>query len=142
MKTLYFAYGANISEDGMSWRCPKARPVGAFELRNWQLELYSHATIEPKSGSSVHGLMWEITEECEQALDMFEGYPSYYTALTWYQDGHWFFFYEMTDPKSGRPSEGYISGIANGYHQWQLPQKRLQEALDRTHSQHREYISG
>ena len=78
MKQLYFAYGANINADDMAWRCPKACPVGAFELRNWQLELYCHATIEPKQGSSVHGLMWELTEDCERSLDVFEGYPSYY----------------------------------------------------------------
>ena len=142
-RTLYLAYGANINADDMAWRCPQARPVGAFELRNWQLELYCHATIEPKSGSSVHGTMWELTPDCERALDIFEGYPSYYTKRTWYQDGHWFFFYEMTDPKSGTPSEGYIRGIANGYHQWQLPQIKLKEALDRTYDLQRgdrEYI--
>jgi gamma-glutamylcyclotransferase (GGCT)/AIG2-like uncharacterized protein YtfP len=143
--SLYFAYGANINADDMAWRCPGARPVGAFELRNWQLELYCHATIESEQGSSVHGVLWELTRECEQALDVFEGYPSYYTKRTWHQDGQWFFFYEMTDPKSGTPSEGYIRGIANGYDQWQLPQSKLKEALDRTYDLQRgntEYISG
>jgi gamma-glutamylcyclotransferase (GGCT)/AIG2-like uncharacterized protein YtfP len=143
--SLYFAYGANINADDMSWRCPRARPVGVFELHNWQLELYCHATIEPKQGSSVHGILWELTPECEQALDRFEGFPSYYTKRTWNQGGQWFFFYEMTDPKSGKPSQGYIRGIANGYDQWQLPQSKLKEALDRTYDLQRgntEYISG
>jgi gamma-glutamylcyclotransferase (GGCT)/AIG2-like uncharacterized protein YtfP len=136
--TLYFAYGANINSDDMSWRCPQARAVGAFELRNWQLELYCHATIEPKSGASVHGVMWELTDHCEQALDVFEGFPTYYTKRTQYQDGLWFFFYEMTDPKSGTPSEGYIRGIVNGYNQWQLPQSKLKQSLDRTFDIQRE----
>lgn len=142
--SLYFAYGANINADDMAWRCPRARPIGAFELHNWQLELYCHATIEPKSGSSVHGVLWELTSECEQALDVFEGYPSYYTKRTWNQNGQWFFFYEMTDPKSGAPSQGYIRGIAQGYDQWRLPQAKLKEALDRTYDLQRgntEYIS-
>jgi hypothetical protein len=89
-------------------------------------------------------VLWELTRECEQALDVFEGYPSYYTKRTWHQDGQWFFFYEMTDPKSGTPSEGYIRGIAMGYNQWQLPQTKLKESLDRTYNlqrDHREYIS-
>jgi gamma-glutamylcyclotransferase (GGCT)/AIG2-like uncharacterized protein YtfP len=143
--SLYFAYGANINVDDMAWRCPQAHPIGAFELRNWQLELYCHATIEPKQNSSVHGVLWELTPECEQALDRFEGFPSYYTKRTWNQGGQWFFFYEMTDPKSGTPSTGYIQGIANGYNQWRLPQSKLKESLDRiyhTQSDHREYISG
>lgn len=131
--TLYFAYGANISPDAMTWRCPMAEPLGAFELRDWQLEFYSHATIEPRPGASVHGVLWNLTDSCEKALDAFEGFPTYYTKRTWYQDGHWFFFYEMTDYKQGLPSEGYISGIANGYHSWQLPQPKLQEAIDRTY---------
>jgi gamma-glutamylcyclotransferase (GGCT)/AIG2-like uncharacterized protein YtfP len=142
--SLYFAYGANINADDMAWRCPRARPVGVFELHNWQLELYCHATIEPKQGSSVHGILWELTPECEQALDRFEGYPSYYTKRTWNQGGQWFFFYEMTDPKSGTPSDRYIQGIAMGYDQWQLPQSKLKEALDRTYDLQRgntEYIS-
>jgi gamma-glutamylcyclotransferase (GGCT)/AIG2-like uncharacterized protein YtfP len=93
----------------------------------------------------VHGILWELTDACEQALDRFEGFPSYYTKRTWNQGGQWFFFYEMTDPKSGTPSKGYIQGIAMGYNQWQLPQSKLKDALDRiynTQSDHREYISG
>jgi gamma-glutamylcyclotransferase (GGCT)/AIG2-like uncharacterized protein YtfP len=113
--------------------------VGAFELRNWQLELYCHATIEPCHGSSVHGVMWELTDQCEQSLDMFEGVPSYYTKRTWYQDGEWFFFYEMASPKSGTPGEGYIHGMVEGYQQWQLPPLQLREALDRSHNSKRGY---
>ena len=68
MTNLYFAYGANINIWDMEIRCPNARPVGAFELRDWQLELYSHATIQPNPGQSVHGVLWDLTPECEQAL--------------------------------------------------------------------------
>jgi gamma-glutamylcyclotransferase (GGCT)/AIG2-like uncharacterized protein YtfP len=132
-RTLYFAYGANISADAMSWRCPDAEPLGAFELRDWQLEFHSHATIVPQPRSSVHGVLWMLTENCEHALDAFEGYPTYYTKRTQYQDGHWFFFYEMADYRQGSPSEGYIRGIREGYHQWRLPQNSLQEAIDRNY---------
>ena len=127
--SLYFAYGANINADDMAWRCPRAQPIGAFELHHWQLELYCHATIEPKQGSSVHGILWELTPECEQALDRFEGFPSYYTKRTWIQDGVQFFFYEMTDPKSGRPSPGYVADIRDSYEFWQLPGTLLTESL-------------
>ena len=143
-RQLYFAYGANMHPGNMSWRCPNALARGSFILRDWELKMYSHATIEPQQGMSVGGVLWEITPDCELALDAFEGYPSYYIKRTWIQDGQQFFFYEMTDPKSGTPSEGYIRGIANGYHQWQLPQIKLKEALDRTYnvqSGNREYIS-
>lgn len=132
-QTLYFAYGANISRDAMSWRCPDARPLGAFKLRDWQLKFHSHATIVPQPGASVHGVLWSLTDLCEKSLDAFEGYPTYYTKRTQYQDGHWFFFYEMADYLEGSPSAGYIRGIQQGYHEWQLPQHSLQEAIDRNY---------
>ena len=115
--------------EAMQWRCPKAMASQAFILRDWELRFYSHATIEPRKGSQVAGVLWEITEACEQSLDVFEGFPNYYTKRTWIQDDRQFFFYEMTTPKSGRPSEGYVLDIAESYAFWQLPQKLLTESL-------------
>ena len=129
-RNLYFAYGANMHPEAMSWRCPKALASQAFILRDWELKFYSHATIEPRKGAQVAGVLWEITADCEQSLDMFEGYPNYYTKRTWIQDGIQFFFYEMTSPKSGRPSQGYVLDIAESYAFWQLPQSLLTESLN------------
>jgi hypothetical protein len=128
-RNLYFAYGANMHPGHMSWRCPQAQARGAFVLRDWELKFYSHATIEPRKGGQVAGVLWEITPACEQSLDAFEGFPNYYTKRTWIQDGVQFFFYEMTTPKSGRPSEGYVLDIAESYAFWQLPQTLLTESL-------------
>jgi gamma-glutamylcyclotransferase (GGCT)/AIG2-like uncharacterized protein YtfP len=127
---LYFAYGANMDIEAMAWRCPNAQPRGVFLLRDWELQFYCHATIEPRPGSAVAGVLWALTSDCERSLDRFEGYPDYYTKRTWCQDGQWIMFYEMTDPKSGRPGPGYVGNIAESYQRWQLPQHRLQEALD------------
>jgi hypothetical protein len=76
--------------------------------------------------------LWEITDACELSLDAFEGFPSYYTKQTWIQDDVQFFFYEMTTPKSGRPSEGYVLDIRDSYAFWQLPQHLLNESLHDT----------
>ena len=129
MLNLYFAYGANMHPEQMAWRCPKAMANRAFILRDWQLKFYSHATIEPRKGAQVAGVLWSITDECESSLDSFEGYPRYYTKQTWIQNGIQFFFYEMTSPKSGRPSPGYIADIADSYAFWKLPDALLQESL-------------
>jgi gamma-glutamylcyclotransferase (GGCT)/AIG2-like uncharacterized protein YtfP len=126
---LYFAYGANMHPGQMSWRCPDALAHRAFILRDWQLKFYNHATIEPRKGAEVAGVLWTITDECEQSLDAFEGFPSYYTKRTWIQDGVQFFFYEMTDPKLGRPSPGYVQDIRDSYEFWQLPGTLLTESL-------------
>jgi gamma-glutamylcyclotransferase (GGCT)/AIG2-like uncharacterized protein YtfP len=132
LKNLYFAYGANMHPGAMQWRCPAAQAQQAFVLRDWELKFYSHATIEPRQGAQVAGVLWEITPECELSLDTFEGYPSYYTKRTWIQDGVQFFFYEMTNPKSGTPSKGYVLDIRDSYAFWQLPQTLLTESLHDT----------
>ena len=114
----------------MAWRCPNARAHGAFVLRNWELKFYNHATIEPKKGATVSGVLWDITDECEASLDLFEGFPSYYTKQTWIQDDTQFFFYEMTTPKSGKPSEGYVLDIRDSYDFWGIPRQHLTHSLN------------
>lgn len=128
-RNLYFAYGANMHPEAMEWRCPRALANKAFILRDWQLKFYSHATIEHSKGAQVAGVLWEVTEACELRLDAFEGFPHYYTKRTWIQDDVQFFFYEMTSPKSGRPSEGYVLDIQDSYDFWQLPKNLLIESL-------------
>jgi gamma-glutamylcyclotransferase (GGCT)/AIG2-like uncharacterized protein YtfP len=122
MPNLYFAYGANMHPGHMSWRCPSAQAQGAFVLRDWQLKFYCHATIEPNPGARVGGVLWTITDECEASLDAFEGFPNYYTKRTWIQDGVQFFFYEMTEPKSGQPSAGYVQDIEDSHAFWGIKQ--------------------
>ena len=126
---LYLAYGANMHPGHMSWRCPNARAVGAFILRDWELKFYCHATIEPRPGACVGGVLWDITAECEASLDAFEGFPSYYTKRTWIQDGHQFFFYEMNDPKTGTPGSGYVRDIVESYDFWNIPRQRLNRLI-------------
>ena len=113
----------------MAWRCPDALAHRSFILRDWQLRFYNHATIEPRKGARTAGVLWTITNACERSLDAFEGFPSYYTKQTWIQDGVQFFFYEMTDPKSGHPSPGYVQDIRDSYVFWQLPGTLLTESL-------------
>ena len=129
---LYFAYGANMNMDSMSWRCPGARPIGAFTLRDWELEFYSHANIRPQTGSSVHGVLWAITEDCEHSLDAFEGFPDYYTKKSWVQDDQHIMFYEMEDFKRGQPTLGYISYIRRSYRHWRLTVEYLDQIVDAT----------
>ena len=130
MKRLYFAYGANMNIENMAFRCPDARPVCSYVLRDWELEFHGHANIVPKLGSKVHGVLWYITEECEWSLDCFEGFPDYYTKRSWIQDGEHIMFYEMSDFKRGTPTLGYISDIRSQYHYWQMPVQYLDEAVN------------
>lgn len=129
MKSLYFAYGANMHPTAMKMRCPKAVPLYQFNLLDWRLEFYNHATIMPQAGCYVPGVLWEITEDCEYALDAFEGYPAYYTKRDWYQGDRDFFFYEMTPTnRPGSPSSGYVANIADSYRHWNIPADVLKAA--------------
>lgn len=128
---LYFAYGANLSREGMSFRCPQAVPYRRFTLRGWRLDFAHHATIIPHPGRSVEGALWRITEDCERSLDMFEGYPSYYTKRILEQDGQEFMVYIMNPPLSGSPGVGYLDIIEQGYRDWNLDFDCLDRAIDR-----------
>lgn len=76
---LYFAYGSNINLEQMAQRCPDAQVVGPVTLENYELLFRGNlrgngvATIAPREGSTVHGLLWNITPKCERALDYYEG---------------------------------------------------------------------
>jgi gamma-glutamylcyclotransferase len=127
---LYFAYGANLSREGMAYRCPNATPYQKFTLRGWRLDFAHHATIVPHPGRSVEGALWKITEDCERSLDQFEGYPSYYSKRILAQDGREFMVYIMNPPLAGSPGVGYLDIIEQGYRDWNLDFDCLDRAVD------------
>ena len=126
----YFAYGANMNQDNMTWRCPDATNPRPYILRDWRLRFYTHATIEYSPGDSVWGIMWDITEDCERSLDSFEGFPVYYTKRQCRQDRQRFFFYEMAAYRDGKPSRGYIEDIRSVYRYFDQPFDHLIQDLD------------
>lgn len=72
---LYFAYGANMNVKNMAIRCPKATFVGTGVLENFAFLCNTRgvASIKPCQNSSVHGVVWELTQSDEAFLDLFEG---------------------------------------------------------------------
>jgi gamma-glutamylcyclotransferase (GGCT)/AIG2-like uncharacterized protein YtfP len=129
---LYFAYGANLNRESMSWRCPRARPLQAFYLPDWALEFRTHATIEPCVSAQVPGAIWAITEECERSLDKFEGYPSYYDKQYIQHDGETLMFYRMRSGRPSMPTSGYLATIGQGYQDWALDLEELWDAVHQT----------
>jgi len=127
---LYFAYGANLSRDSMSHRCPQARPFQSFYLRGWELGFATHATIRPNPGKVVPGALWRITDDCEWNLDSFEGYPKYYGKRILEQDGYEFMVYVMNNPQYGTTYESYVDLIHAGYQDWNLDSAPLWDAVD------------
>lgn len=111
---LYFAYGSNMNTEQMSFRCPNARIVGPHDLEGWRLAERTHADIEPDENGVVHGLLWEITEECEASLDSYEGVPVYYYKdYLFTEDGDDFILvYIMTNQSASMKS---FSGFSEHY---------------------------
>jgi len=81
MKRYYFAYGMNTNIAEMSMRCPQAINLGRCTLKGFELKFRLHADIDKVVGSEMEGVFWDITEDCERALDRLEGYPYYYDKI-------------------------------------------------------------
>lgn len=129
MKTLYFAYGANLNTRGMQYRCPDAVKVKPFYLKGWRLSFSGVATIQPSHGDHVPGALWELTQKCEKSLDIFEGWPTLYRKEIIKLDGMEFMVYIMNHDTPYEPSPGYLMTIANGYQDWGLDLADLTEAV-------------
>ena len=142
---LYFAYGSNINLDQMAYRCPAAQVVGPVVLEGYELLFRGNAsgngvaTIKPKEGQQVHGLLWRITPGCERSLDLYEGYPHLYekeSVAVRDNAGRQLtvMAYVMTDGDRWRspalPSEYYYQGIHEGYRQNRLPVAALKQAWE------------
>lgn len=85
--TIYAAYGSNLDLSQMSIRCPGAEIYGRAELKDHELVFrgrakHAVATVEPRTGSAVPILLWSITQQNENALDRYAGWPSFYRKKT------------------------------------------------------------
>lgn len=71
----------NTNLDEMSARCPQAINLGRCTLKGFELKFRLHADIDEVEGSEMEGVLWDITADCERALDSLEGYPYYYDKI-------------------------------------------------------------
>jgi len=71
----YFAYGSNMDQGQMNYRCPEALLVGIAKLSGYRfiINTCGVATIIPEVSSEVYGILWNITKVNEQTLDSYEG---------------------------------------------------------------------
>ena len=62
----------------MKRRCKNAKLVTSFYLEGYELYFNKYLTIIPSKNGIVPIGVWEINEEDEKILDIYEGYPSLY----------------------------------------------------------------
>lgn len=123
---LYGTYGSNMNLEQMSHRCPKSKVMGIGTLEDYKLTFRGRykgvANIEPCKDRSVPIVLWEITEDCETALDLYEGYPNLYIKeeVEVKRKGEnkkamvYIMIREYTDMVAP-PTEYYFNVIARGY---------------------------
>ena len=138
----YIAYGSNMVEEQMAFRCPNARLVGTGWLPNHRLEFYLHATVERSRarGAKVPVAVWEIDAADEQNLDRYEGFPKYYTKhkrTVHMDDGSQIegMVYIMNMIRPLIPHASYYNGIRDAYERLGLSseiERVLEPALTRS----------
>lgn len=135
MNIYYAAYGSNLNKKQMSYRCPAATIHKAMRLPDYKLVFKGVADIIPSKGNSVQVMLWNITQDCEKALDRYEGYPTLYRKQYWKllkngkDTGDLIMAYVMNRKEIARPPKHYYQGIYEGYTDCGLDHSDLERAL-------------
>ena len=125
----YFAYGSNLCARQMAQRCPDAVDPRRARLtdHDWLINQRGVATVEPFTGSQVHGVIWRVSDRDLATLDSAEGVPVRYRRdrLTVHTDDGpseaWVYIDHRVHP--GAPRPGYLERIIDGAVQHGLPQR-------------------
>lgn len=136
---IYAAYGSNMNLEQMAVRCPASKVIGNGVLEDYKLTfrgLYKGvANIEPCKGKEVPIVLWEITQDCETALDMYEGYPRLYEKRevkvkigTKIKKAMAYVMTEEYINKPSVPTNYYYNVIAKGYQDNELDLETLKQA--------------
>jgi hypothetical protein len=126
--TLYFAYGANMNRALMRRHCPGAKELGTAAIFGCRFMITSdgYASIVPRSGGRVHGVLWRLTVRDLAALNSYEGIGSgLYSKLTLpvRKNGRRMAatLYVARSRTAGRPKPGYLDAILDAAREWGLP---------------------
>lgn len=80
----YFAYGANMDRAHMGRTAPGASMLGPATLTGYRVAIgrAGYGTLVPDDHAIVHGILWQLTDQDEAALDQFEAVDQgiYYKA--------------------------------------------------------------
>ncbi|BBY56621.1 hypothetical protein MKOR_38720 [Mycolicibacillus koreensis] len=123
----YFAYGSNLCVHQMARRCPGAcapRPALLAD-HDWLINQRGVATVAPRPGRAVHGVLWQLTDTDLAALDRAESVPAHYRRerLPVHTDAGiveaWVYLDHRVNP--GPPRPGYLERILDGARHHGLP---------------------
>ena len=145
MSKYYIAYGSNLNANQMKRRCPTAKVVGTGFIEDYELlfkgsKTGGYLTIEKAEGKSLPVAIWKVTELDEQALDRYEGYPTFYykadveidikgikTGKEYRKKAFVYIMHEDRDV--GMPSKYYVMTCLEGYKTFGFSPKYLEDAI-------------
>ena len=130
----YFAYGMNTNLSQMAQRCPNSKSLGRAVLYNHEFRFARHADIIENPEFATHGVLWEITPDCELALDALEGYPTYYLKkiVNVFHNGkavNCMVYYMTGENVDEFPSDGYLEMLMEGYKEHGVDNNQLYSSL-------------
>ena len=132
--TFYFAYGSNMNQDQMKFRCLNSRPLGKVSLFGYRFIVNSRgvATIIPRNYSTVRGILWSINLKHEFTLDYYEGvkkkiYFKKYCYITYCNQRVLSLVYIAFDQIIGYPRKGYLEKVIDGAKSFSAEKKWINE---------------
>jgi cation transport regulator ChaC len=133
---LYFAYGSNMCRAVMGRHAANARPLGRAVLPNFRFLITSdgYASVAPRRGSAVHGMLWAITASDRRTLDEWEGvrtglYRPAFLPIRARGQRLAALVYLGRLRRAGAPKLGYIEMVADGAREWRLPAPYISSLL-------------
>jgi hypothetical protein len=130
--TLHFAYGSNMSRGLMAIRCPGACAVGLAALAGWRFVINPDGvgSIEPRSGTSVPGVLWRVDLRGLAAINAYESVDSglYLRRALPVRHGNRLkpaLVYVARRRGEGTARPGYVSLVVEAAREWGLPESHI-----------------
>lgn len=141
MLKLYIIYGRHLSSSHMRKYCPTANPIAVASLKDHQL-VFQHrlegacaiANVIPAKGQEVPVVIWELSEKDERYMDRIKGIGDGLFRKEQVDievDGKTLqaLIYVMDPGPVGVPTDRYLRPMAEGYSEFGLPIKALNDAI-------------
>jgi len=135
---FYFGYGSNLDILQMKRRCQDCRPIVAAKLPGYELTFSGVLTIAYHPTAFVLGGIYEVSDEDEGALDIYEGFPHLYikryTHAIIAGQREEIFYYVMPEDsyRIAPPGQAYYDICERGYQDWHLDIGELEAARRRS----------
>jgi hypothetical protein len=131
----YFSYASNMVVEQMASRCPTSKFLGTALLRDHEFRIgrSGYATVVPKRGSLVYGVVWLLGRTDERALDIYEEvdsglYRKCDSRVEVVGQGPMLaLIYEAARSGPGRPRLGYIRPIVEAATTHGFPREAIAE---------------